>query len=727
MKTIQRLVMLAVAACLATSSTVLAQSRPYIGFAYPAGGQQGTTFRVRLAGQNMGDLNGVAVSGAGVTARVVEYLRPLGPIDIGLLYQQQNELRKPKANAGAAMMMMSSETPMMASAATLGAMVDRSAPRLMAKLQKRVTEYCNQPTTGALSALAFIEVTIAPDASPGERELRLVTLRGGASNPLPFHVGQVPEYCRKPMVTSSKQILGKEYLALRKRPETEIEDRISIPCTVNGQIANGEMNRYRFEARKGQRLVITTLARQLIPYIADAVPGWFQPVLALYDADGKELAYNDDYRFKPDPIIVYEVPKDGEYILAVADAIFRGREDFVYRVTIGEAPFVTSVFPLGGRAGETHPIKMTGVNLADASLIPVAADAEPGIQQVAANKKGFISNRVPFALDTLPEILDKESNNTPSRAQKIALPVIVNGLIDKKDDWDVFQFNGSAGDMVVAEVMARRLDSPVDSVIKLTDAKGQLLAFSDDREDLGSGLNTHHADSYFMAKLPANGTYYVHVGDSARKGGEEFGYRLRISPPRPDFELRTMTSSASVRMKNSMAFIVFALRKDGFNEPIKLTLKNLPPGLTPYPATLATNKNTISVGFKADVATTNGPVNAIIIGTAKIGDKEVVHQAVPAEDRMQAFLWRHLVPARELKVLVYDPASVLPPKYVAPDLPLALLPRAKAVTAEAEAAGRKITKGQVAGRVSQLRRLYEEGLFTTSFYHDRIVECGDPQ
>ncbi len=109
------------------------------------------------------------------------------------------------------------------------------------------------------------------------------------------------------------------------------------------------MNRYRFEAHKGQRLVITTRARQLVPYIADAVPGWFQPVMALYDAKGKEIAYDDDYRFNPDPTILVEVPHDGEYVLTITDAIYRGREDFVYRITLGELPFVTSIFPLGGR------------------------------------------------------------------------------------------------------------------------------------------------------------------------------------------------------------------------------------------------------------------------------------------------------------------------------------------------------------------------------------------
>ena len=120
------------------------------------------------------------------------------------------------------------------------------------------------------------------------------------------------------MRTATIQVLGKEAQALRKRPPEQAQDRIAIPATLNGQIASGEVNTYRFAARKGQRLLFSTQARQLIPYIADAVPGWFQPVMVLSDANGKEVAYNDDYRFKPDPTIFYEVPKDGEYALSDA-------------------------------------------------------------------------------------------------------------------------------------------------------------------------------------------------------------------------------------------------------------------------------------------------------------------------------------------------------------------------------------------------------------------------
>ncbi len=752
------LAVLGMAGAMAMAPSAWAQSRPYVGFVYPAGGQQGTTFQLKLGGQSMTGVDGVVVSGSGVTARVIEYHPRMSPIDNSLLNEQLRDLRRAKTHLASAATMTGSGEPMMASGdammssqktvaktpassgepmssddvmmmssqkggAKTAAVVDCEATdRLIAKLERRIRDYCFPPACQSISSLLYVEVTISPDAAPGEREVRVTTLRGGTSNPLPFHVGQLPEYCRKPMKTADYQVLGKEYLALRKRPENEIEDRVAIPCTVNGQIASGELNRYRFEARKGQQLVITTLARQLIPYLADAVPGWFQPVLTLYDANGKELAYEDDYRFKPDPIIVYRIPQDGEYVLAITDAIYRGREDFVYRVTIGETPFITSIFPLGGRVGEQASVKMKGLHLGNAELVMPAKEAEAGIHQVAANKDGFLSNPVSFDLDTLPEIFDKEPNNTLAQAQKVAMPVIVNGRIDKEDDWDVFRISGNAGDSIVAEVHARRLDSPVDSVIKLTDANGQLVAFNDDREDLGAGINTHHADSYFMTKLPADGIYYVHVGDTGRKGGEEYGYRLRISAPRPDFALIIMPSSISVRQKSSTAFSVFAMRKDGFSGPIKITLKDPPIGFTPYPAMFAGTQNIARVVFKTDLITI-GSVNLTVVGTAKIGDQEVTHAGVPSEDRMQAFLWRHLVPAQDLKVLVYDPAYQPPPVRVPPEIPPDVMARAKVRAAEMQAKGQKFTKEQAAHRLRRIRAFFDEGLLADDFYGEKNAEC----
>ena len=72
----------------------------------------------------------------------------------------------------------------------------------------------------------------------------------GVSNPLVFHVGQVPEFPAQPMITAAIQVLGKEEQSLRKRPEDEVEQRVTLPCTLNGQVASGEVNRYRFAARR---------------------------------------------------------------------------------------------------------------------------------------------------------------------------------------------------------------------------------------------------------------------------------------------------------------------------------------------------------------------------------------------------------------------------------------------------------------------------------------------
>ncbi len=710
---------LALAVFLAFAASTLAQTRPYIGYTFPAGGQQGATFQIRLGGQGLDDPSEVLVTGSGVTARVVECYRRMNPQEMQLLNEQVRELKKATSAVATA-----------AGKKTATSAKDEAAQKLIGKIEKRTREYVQTPACGSIASLVFAEVTIALHARPGAREIRLITPRG-VSNPLVFHVGQLPEFTRPPMITATIQVLGKEASALRKRPTNEMEVRVNIPCTVNGQIASGEVNRYRFTARTGQQLVLSTQARQLIPYVADAVPGWFQPVLTVYDANGKELAYADDYQFRPDPVILFEVPKDGEYVFAITDAIYRGREDFVYRITVGETPFVTSIFPLGAKVGASITPVMKGWNLQDAMLTRPAEEAAPGIHSLVATRKEIISNPVPFALDNLPDGFDKEPNNSQALAQNVTLPLIINGRIDKPDDRDIFRFTGKSNATIVAEVQARRLDSPLDSVIKLTDEAGKLLAFSDDREDLGAGVNTHQADSWFMAKLPADGTYYIHLGDTARKGGDDYGYRLRLSAPQPDFELRASPSSARIRTNSSAAVAVFAQRKDGFTGAIKLGLKDPPAGFSASPVTLAAGQNNAALTIKGPSAPMKEPVTLAIVGRAKLGEKEIIHEAVPAEDRMQAFLWRHLVPAQDLMVLSYDPGYEPPPKRVAPTRPPSIV-ATNAVVATTNvpigtnvvvAAKPKFTKSQVARRLREIKMLFEEGMLTEDFYLVKVAEC----
>lgn len=726
-----RLPLLVLSGLLTVSSA--AAQKQYIGYVYPAGGQQGTTFSVKMGGQRLDHVHDAAVSGEGVSARVVTYYERMNNRHRQMLRDQLRELKKGKSELSDAMVaemtafqfpapigpdkappagQKNKETKKDARAKPAKSQSEKARRKLIERIERKLAADQRRPASRSLCELVFLEVTIAPDATPGRREIRLIT-KQGVSNALPFYVGQVPEVARKAMEISQQQVLGNEQASQRNRPPHEAEMRVTLPCTMNGQVASGEVNRYRFEAREGQRLVISAKARQLVPYIADAVPGWFQAVLTLRDAEGNEVAYNDDFRFSPDPTLYVEMPQDGEYVLSIHDAIYRGREDFVYRITIGELPFLTGIFPLGARVGEAATVETDGWNLDGAELDLPAKDAERGTHLIAAAKGTLLSNHVPFALGTLPECRDQEPNDTPSEAQGVEPPIVVNGGVDKKDDWDVFEFTGSAGDRIVAEVHARRLSSPLDSFLKVTDASGDVVALNDDHHDAASGMNTNHADSYLMLKLPADGTYFVHLGDTTRHGGPTHAYRLRISRPRPDFELRVVNSRLSIRGKKTAAATVYAIRKDGFDGPIKLSFKNLPEGLTSSGATIGPGKSVTKLAVKTTLKDMEGPIDLSVMGTADIQGSKVVHKAVPAEDHMQAFLWRHLLPAEDLMTLVYDP-SYKPPK------------KRKRPTAEKDKPDSKdkpkFAKQQVAGRLRQIEQLYQRWLITDNFANRLISE-----
>ncbi|MBN2130314.1 MAG: hypothetical protein JW741_12500, partial [Sedimentisphaerales bacterium] len=437
-----------------------------------------------------------------------------------------------------------------------------------------------------------------------------------------------------------------------------------------GRIMPGEVDRFRFQAAKGAHLVIAVAARELIPYLADAVPGWFQATLTLYDDQGNELAYDDDFRFHPDPVLHCEIPKDGEYVIEIKDAIYRGREDFVYRITLGASPFVTSIFPLGGRAGTQTVVETRGWNLPATQLTVDARDQGPGVQTISVSKDGQISNGVPFAVDMLPECLEHESNDQPDQAQSVTLPVIVNGRVDNPGDGDVFCFAGRAGEPFVAEVYARRLDSPLDSTLRLTDAAGRQLAFNDDHEDKGSGLNTHHADSYLSVMLPAEGTYYVHLADAQHKGGTAYAYRLRLSAPRPDFALRITPSSVNARTATTVPLTVYALRQDGFSGDIILTLKDAPDGFSLGGGWVPTGQDKVSVTLTVPTNPAPEPVRLCLEGRTRIDGQEVMHVAVPADDMMQAFAYRHLVPAQDFLVAMTGSARRAAPARIVTDCPV---------------------------------------------------------
>ncbi|MFM8494008.1 MAG: PPC domain-containing protein, partial [Planctomycetia bacterium] len=114
--------------------------------------------------------------------------------------------------------------------------------------------------------------------------------------------------------------------ALEQEPNNDVAAATSadIGLVFNGVIAApGDVDHFRFGAKKGQSFDVECFARRLRTGL--------DPVVNVLRANGSAVAGNDD-SVGPDSAFRFDVPEDGEYLLRVTDHLGRGRPDFVYRV-----------------------------------------------------------------------------------------------------------------------------------------------------------------------------------------------------------------------------------------------------------------------------------------------------------------------------------------------------------------------------------------------------------
>lgn len=685
----------------ATEMLGLAIRNPQIGYLYPAGGQQGKVVLISAGGQYLSRPKGVFISGHGVSGKIVKYIRPtynlnreqrdnliekMGKVrDKNLKSMSSKERkvvldkmkmlkkrkqRKPKKKAKPVKIDKSKSSKPGTEKKPVVGKIDpkrrfggrRQAdhPLLMNLENKSLRELLHitniifadrrkKQQNRQLGEIVVIELTIDKDATPGKRELRMLT-KTGLTNPIIFEVGTLPE------ISELEPNSASQAANLPKPLKMAV---IEAPILINGQIMPGDIDEFYFRARQGDALVFDVSARSLIPYLADAVPGWFQATLTLYNSRGKEVAFDDDFRFSPDPVLFYEIPQSGIYRLQIRDSIYRGREDFVYRIAIAERPFITQFFPLGGRTGIKTTTTVLGWNLPEQKLPLDTAFSDREFRETIYIDESNISNFIPYAVGMLPESDEYEPNNSIKTARQINLPVNINGRISHSGEVDIFKFTGKAGEQLVAEVYARQLNSPLDSLLQLLDSSGKVIGWNDDfvhkekyLHKARVGIMTHHADSYLTATLPAAGTYYIKIADVQNHGGNAYGYRLRISPPQPDFMLFATPSSITMRPGVPYAMKVHLLRRDGFDGAVKISLPEGNKDFELSGGIIPAGRSSIRMTLTALNKGSKEPFSLQITGTAETDGVTFKRQAIPADNVMQAFLYRHLLPAKQLAVYV---------------------------------------------------------------------------
>ena len=311
----------------ALATSALPAADPYVGFIYPAGIEAGTTNRLVIGGQNLNRIKGVRFSRGGLRALKIENV-PNFPPPAG---SQRKHLAKWLDGIAAG----HPEEPPLPENTRLDEWRSNSWWRVLGALDAgkiAIVErnlYVAKNTLQASPSLRQrILVTVVADesAEPGRGELSLYG-PNGISAPRPFEISAAP-HVAEPLYTPPH----------RRAPEPPPVD---IPSggtvLLDGQIMPGQTDCFRLRLKKQGRYSFKVAARELQPYVGDAVPGFFNPSLALKDTTGATVAFADDeMRFRPDPAMNFVPKEDGVYRLEIHDVLYRGRADFVYSITVAE-------------------------------------------------------------------------------------------------------------------------------------------------------------------------------------------------------------------------------------------------------------------------------------------------------------------------------------------------------------------------------------------------------
>lgn len=158
-------------------------------------------------------------------------------------------------------------------------------------------------------------------------------------------------------------------------------------------------------------------------------------------------------------------------------------------------------------------------------MVTVPASTPLGVAAFRLATARGVSNPTLFLIDSLPSVKGADDHRTLEKAQRITPPVAVDGQCEA-EAIDYYRFHGQARQELSIEVVAQRLGSPLDAVLKLAGPNGWTLAECDDVEGLGS-------DPRLAVTLPEDGDYTLEVRDAryARNIATASASALRRFPP----------------------------------------------------------------------------------------------------------------------------------------------------------------------------------------------------
>jgi hypothetical protein len=174
----------------------------------------------------------------------------------------------------------------------------------------------------------------------------------------------------------------------------------------------------------------------------------------------------------------------------------------------------------------------------------------------------------------------------------------LNGIVSKPGESDWFRFKAKPGQALDVNVFARRLRSPLDSVVEVFDDKGASVASNDDSAGPDSTV-----------KFTADGDrdYFVRVKDHLGRGGADFVYRVEVTPQQPSLGLaipqvaRNDSQSRqyiAVPRGNRFATLISA-RRANFSGDLAFRVEGLPAGVALRADTMSSRVDAMPLVFEA--------------------------------------------------------------------------------------------------------------------------------
>ena len=408
--------------------------------------------------------------------------------------------------------------------------------------------------------------------------------------------------------------------------------------TINGRIFPREdVDIWTVFLKAGEHLTCEVLAERLGSPLDSR--------LEIRNAAGNRLCENIDF-FGKDSLLHFQATEAGEYQIHIHDVNFGGLQHFVYRLSLTKEPFLTSVFPLGGRRGTEVTLqghlasksamdKNSALNGTDKSIwqerVKLPSDAERFVYRpktARCSARGILLD-----VSDVPEHIEQVETE---QKQAVSIPAVLNGRISKPGEVDVWFFSARKGETVSCEVRAFSLGSPLDSVISLHDEEGKLLKESDDESQA-------ELDSRLDFKVPLDGQYALRIHEKLKsRGGAEFAYRLYVtstaemdSQPQDKSELQLLlpADAISVERGSETNLRLTIKRPANFKEAFDVTCDPLPKGVSVSGTTVKKNQSRVDLLFKADEDATISVTPIQIVAKVTINDREqtvVAHLPVDA-------------------------------------------------------------------------------------------------